>query len=160
MVATACGGDSGEATVQSTTPSAMSVTTEVPTVSQNGERAPAPGNPEYFTGATTVKPLFDPIPGRASSGGEVTFPAGARTAWHTHPAGQTLVITEGRGWIQHWDGPRRDFAAGDVVWIPAGVKHWHGATAGDQMVHIAIQETVDGSAVTWMEQVTDPQYNG
>ncbi|MGU3438190.1 cupin domain-containing protein [Actinomycetes bacterium M1A6_2h] len=115
---------------------------------------------ENFTGGTTVQPLFDAIDERATAGAEVTFEPGARTAWHTHPAGQTLVVTDGRGWIQKRGEARRDMTVGHVVWIPAGVEHWHGATAADPMTDLAVQDNGDGSGVDWMKQVTDEQYLG
>jgi quercetin dioxygenase-like cupin family protein len=117
-------------------------------------RAPA----ESFTGVVRRDALIvAEAPGRASTG-FVTFEPGARTAWHTHPAGQILIITAGRGWVQCKGEPRQDVTPGDAVWFPAGVKHWHGATATTAMTHIAVTETVDGSAVTWMEHVTDEDY--
>jgi quercetin dioxygenase-like cupin family protein len=94
------------------------------------------------------------------SGGHVTFEPGARSAWHTHPVGQTLVITSGLGWVQQWGGPKQEVRAGDVVWFPPSIKHWHGASATIAMTHIAIQETVDGRNVDWLEQVSEEQYRG
>ncbi|OZF07823.1 cupin [Rhodococcus sp. 15-1154-1] len=129
-------------------------------ISPESERPSSAGSGEYFTGATTIAPLFDAIAERATGAAEVTFEPGARTAWHTHPAGQTLVVTEGRGWVQQEGSSRRDMVAGDVVWIPAGVEHWHGATAVDPMTHVAVQDSVDGSGVEWLEQVTDEEYLG
>ena len=96
----------------------------------------------------------------AAAGAAVTFEPGARTAWHTHPAGQTLIVTAGLGRVQEEGGPVQEIRPGDVVWFPAGVKHWHGAAPDVAMTHIAIHEAVDGSAVTWMEHVTDADYNG
>ncbi len=116
------------------------------------------GAPDHFTGSVRVRSLFDPkAPGR-SSGGEVTFQPGARTAWHTHPLGQVLIVTDGVGWIQQWGGPVQVIRKGDVVWTPPGVKHWHGATPTTAMTHIAIQEQLNGAAVNWLEKVTDEQY--
>lgn len=106
-----------------------------------------------------VRALFAPKGQARTSGGQVTFQPRARSAWHTHPFGQTLIITDGTGWIQEWGGPVREMHKGDVIWIPAGIKHWHGATPTTAVTHIAIQETKDSSAVTWMEQVTDEQYH-
>jgi quercetin dioxygenase-like cupin family protein len=117
-----------------------------------------PGPAQRFTGAVSITQLFGPTERTRSSGGRVTFQPGARSAWHTHPAGQTLIITSGTGWVEEWGGRRQQVQAGDVVWTPAGVKHWHGATATASMTHLAIQEQVDGSAVTWLEQVSDDQY--
>jgi quercetin dioxygenase-like cupin family protein len=105
-----------------------------------------------------VTPLFQPTVHTRASGGSVAFEAGARSAWHSHPAGQTLIVTSGMGWVQEWGASKQEIKAGDVVWTPPGVKHWHGATATDRMTHTAIQEQVDGTAVDWMEQVSDEQY--
>ena len=123
-----------------------------------GTQASGKGPAEWFTGAVRVDPLFDARePGRVA-GASVTFEPGARTAWHTHPLGQTLIVTAGCGWAQRWGGPREDIRPGDVVRIPPGEKHWHGAAATTGMTHIAIQEQLDGKAVEWMEKVTDEQY--
>lgn len=123
-----------------------------------GSRPSTKGPTDYFTGAVRIDPLFDvPEPGRAA-GAMVTFEPGARTAWHTHPLGQTLVVTSGCGWVGRAGEPKREIRPGDVVFIPAGEKHWHGATATTAMTHIAIQEKQDGSAVAWLEQVSDPDY--
>jgi quercetin dioxygenase-like cupin family protein len=116
------------------------------------------GAAENFTGTVVVDGLFGPNAHSAGSGGVVTFTPGAQTAWHAHPVGQTLVVTAGRGWIQAWGEARRDIQQGDVVWIPPGVKHWHGASATHAMTHIALQEVRDGSAAQWMELVDDSQY--
>jgi len=116
------------------------------------------GSHEWFTGDVQVRALFAPEGQSRTSGGQVTFQPGARSARHTHPFGQILIITGGTGWIQEWGRPVREMHKGDVIWIPAGVKHWHGATPATAVTHIAIQETENGSAVTWMEQVTDEQY--
>ncbi|MFZ3483246.1 (R)-mandelonitrile lyase [Sphingomonas sp. 3-13AW] len=116
------------------------------------------GPAEYFTGKVTITGQFQrPSPAR-TSGAIVHFEPGARTAWHTHPAGQSLLVTEGIGWAQVEGGPRVEFHAGDVLWFPPDQKHWHGATRSTGMTHIAIQEAVDGSAVTWMEHVTEEEY--
>ena len=116
------------------------------------------GAPNRFTGSARVQQLFDAKAPARSTGGVVTFEPGARSAWHTHPLGQVLIVTDGVGWIQQWGGPVQVIRKGDVVWIPPGVKHWHGATPTTAMTHIAIQEQLDGVAVTWLEQVTDEQY--
>ncbi len=116
------------------------------------------GPAEYFTGKATITGHFQrPEPSRVS-GAIVHFEPGARTAWHTHPAGQTLIVTEGVGWTQVEGGPKLEFQAGDILWCPAEHKHWHGATPHTAMTHIAIQELVNGSPVTWMEKVTDEEY--
>ncbi|MCA9611828.1 MAG: cupin domain-containing protein, partial [Myxococcales bacterium] len=119
------------------------------------ERGQSTGPAEWFTGTTTVSPLFAPNGSRDFGAATVVFEAGARTAWHTHPAGQTLVVTEGTGWVQLEGEARVEIHAGDVVWIPPGIRHWHGATATSAMTHVALQGAVDGSVVDWLEHVTD-----
>ena len=129
-------------------------------ITRSGQSPSAKGPADWFTGTVRIDPLFSAEdPGRAS-GAHVTFEPGARTAWHTHPAGQTLIVTFGRGRVQREGGPVEDISAGDVVWFPAGEKHWHGAAPDTAMSHIAIQETIDGSAVTWLEKVADADYEG
>ena len=127
-------------------------------VSPSEARPSRIGPAETFTGTVIVDPLFDPRESTRASGMLVTFAPGARSAWHSHPAGQTLVVTSGAGWVQEWGGERRPITPGDVVWTPPGVKHWHGATATNGMSHLAILEAVEGEVVTWMEHVTDEQY--
>lgn len=118
------------------------------------------GPADWFTGTVRIDPLFDrPAPARVS-GASVTFEPGARTAWHTHPLGQTLVVTAGSGRAQRWGGPVEAIQPGDVIWFPPGEKHWHGASATTAMTHIAIQEKLDAKAVDWLEKVTDEQYAG
>ena len=122
--------------------------------SQPSRRAPA----EYFTGQVRVDPLFQaPDPARVSAG-SVTFEPGARTAWHTHPLGQTLIITAGFGWVQRDGGPIEEVRPGDIVWFPPGLKHWHGATPTTAMTHTAVQESLNGKNVDWLEKVSDEQY--
>jgi quercetin dioxygenase-like cupin family protein len=116
------------------------------------------GAPDRFTGAVRVQSLFDAKDDARSTGGQVTFQPGARSAWHTHPLGQILIVTDGVGWFQQWGGPVRVMRKGDVIWIPAGVKHWHGATPTSSVTHIAIQEDRDGRNVDWLEKVSDKQY--
>jgi quercetin dioxygenase-like cupin family protein len=123
-----------------------------------GSRPSGRGSTEYFTGTVRMDPLIEaPEPARVR-GVMVTFEPGARTAWHTHPLGQTLIVTAGCGWAQREGGPVEVIRPGDVVWFEPGEKHWHGATATTAMTHIAIQEALNGSPVTWMEHVTDGQY--
>lgn len=124
---------------------------------RSGSQPSGKGPADWFTGAVRIDPLFGPDPARVG-GALVTFEPGARTAWHTHPLGQTLFVTAGRGWVQRESGPIEEIHPGDVVWLPPGEKHWHGATASTGMTHIAIQEKLDGKAVDWMEHVTDEQY--
>ncbi len=118
------------------------------------------GEPEYFTGGVRRDDLMNaPAPARIFAA-SVTFEPGARTAWHTHPLGQTLVVTAGCGRVQLWGGPIQEIRPGDVVWIAPGEKHWHGAAPTTAMTHIAMQEKLDGKAVEWLEKVTDEQYGG
>jgi quercetin dioxygenase-like cupin family protein len=116
------------------------------------------GAEQYFTGNVKVQPLFSASEPARMSCGCVTFDPSARSAWHTHPLGQTLVVTSGRGFVQSWGGPIREIKAGDVIWTPPGEKHWHGAAPNSSMTHIAIQEALNGKNVDWMEKVTDEQY--
>ncbi len=127
-------------------------------IKRSGSQPSRKGPAEYFTGAVRVDPLFQaPDPARVS-GGSVTFEPGARTAWHTHPLGQTLIVTSGFGWVQHEGGPIEEVRPGDVVWFPPGLRHWHGATPTTAMTHIAITESLNGKNVDWMEKVSDDQY--
>jgi quercetin dioxygenase-like cupin family protein len=140
VLATACQSTWSTAAAQSSSSSAASTRiTITPTSSQKV----IAGAPDRFTGSVRVQSLFDAKEPARSSGGQVTFQAGARSAWHTHPLGQVLIVTEGVGWIQQWGGPVQVIRKGDVVWIPAGVKHWHGATPTSAMTHIAFQEQLD-----------------
>ena len=124
----------------------------------NGSRASAKGPEANFTGSVRVDPQFA-APGQTPlSAGHVTFEPGARSAWHTHPAGQLLIVTSGSGWVQEWNGTKREIKPGDVIWTPPGVKHRHGATATNGVSHYAIQESVDSQNVDWMEKVSDEQY--
>jgi quercetin dioxygenase-like cupin family protein len=123
-----------------------------------GSRPSSKGPTEYFTGSVRIDPLFQaPDPARVR-GASVTFEPGARTAWHTHPLGQTLIVTAGCGWVQREGGPVEEIRPGDVVWFSPGEKHWHGATATTGMTHTALQEALDGKVVDWMEKVSDEQY--
>jgi quercetin dioxygenase-like cupin family protein len=127
-------------------------------IKRSGSQASRRGPEEYFTGTVRLDPLFEaPDPARVA-GASVTFEPGARTAWHTHPLGQTLIITFGCGWVQREGGPIEEVRPGDVVWFPPGEKHWHGATPTSAMTHIAIQEALNGKTVNWMEKVSDEQY--
>ena len=125
-----------------------------------GDRPSQSPSPDYFTGTVRLDPMFQAEePGRVA-GAHVTFEPGARTAWHTHPAGQTLIVTFGRGRVAREGGEIEEISQGDIVWFPAGEKHWHGAAPDTAMSHIAIQESIDGSPVTWMEKVSDEDYQG
>ena len=127
-------------------------------ITRSGSQPSGKGPSKYFVGVVRVDPLFQaPDPARVS-GASVTFEPGARTAWHTHPAGQILIVMSGVGWVQEWNGDKREIRPDDVIWTPPGVKHWHGATAINGMSHVAIQELVDGRNVDWMENVSDEQY--
>ena len=129
-------------------------------IMRSGSRPSAKGPADYFTGAVRVDPMFqagDPV---RVSGGHVTFEPGARSAWHTHPLGQVLVVTAGVGWTQCEGGPSEEIRAGDVVFCPPGHRHWHGATPDSPMAHIALQEALGGKVVTWMENVSDEEYLG
>ncbi|WP_457582870.1 (R)-mandelonitrile lyase [Ensifer canadensis] len=126
----------------------------------SGSRASTRPSAEYFTGTVRQDPVIEAAEPARVRAVNVTFEPGARTAWHTHPLGQTLVVTSGRGLAQVWGGPVREIRAGDVVWFPPGEKHWHGAAPDTAMVHLAIQEALDGRAVDWLEHVSDEQYRG
>lgn len=120
---------------------------------------PSVRGPEaWFTGAVRIDAPFQATEPASVGGATVTFEPGARTAWHTHPLGQTLIVTQGRGWLQEWGKAAEVLNQGDIAWIPPGVKHWHGASAQTAMTHIAIAESVNGSPVAWLEKVTDEQY--
>ncbi len=123
-----------------------------------GSQPSGTGPSEYFTGTVRIDPLFEAHDPARGLGASVTFEPGARTAWHTHPLGQTLIVTAGCGRAQRWGGPIEEIRPGDVIWIPPGEKHWHGATATTAMTHIAIVEQLDGKSADWMEQVSDEQY--
>jgi quercetin dioxygenase-like cupin family protein len=127
-------------------------------IKRSGSQPSGKGPAEYFTGTVRVDPLFHANDSGRVSGASVTFEPGARTAWHTHPLGQTLIVTAGCGLVRRWGGPVETIRAGDVVQFPPGEKHWHGAAATTAMTHIAIQEQLDGSTVDWMEKVSDAQY--
>ncbi len=129
-------------------------------IKRNGSRPSGKGPEAWFTGAVRVDPMFqvgDPL---RLSGGHVTFEPGARTMWHTHPLGQTLIVTSGLGWAQCEGGLIEEIRPGDIIWFPPGEKHWHGATATTAMTHIAITESHDGRNVDWLEMVSDAQYRG
>jgi quercetin dioxygenase-like cupin family protein len=127
-------------------------------IKRAGTQVSTMGSSEWFTGTVRIDPLVQaPEPARIQ-GASVTFEPGARTAWHTHPLGQTLIVTAGLGWAQRDGGPIEEIRPGDVVWISPGEKHWHGATPNTAMTHIAIQEKLDGRVVDWLEPVTDQQY--
>ena len=127
-------------------------------IKRSGSQPSNKGSADWFTGAVRIDPLIQPnAPARAAVA-SVTFEPGARTAWHTHPLGQTLIMTAGCGRAQRLGGPIEEIRPGDLIWIPAGEKHWHGAAPTTAMTHIAIQEQLDGKAVNWMEKVSDEQY--
>lgn len=129
-------------------------------IKRSGTQPSGRGPDDYFTGTVRVDPLFQADDPARATGASVTFEPGARTAWHTHPLGQTLIVTSGLGRVQREGGPIEEIRPGDVVWFPPGEKHWHGASPAVAMTHIAIQERLDGKAVDWLEKVTDGQYGG
>ena len=129
-------------------------------ITKNGQIPSMKGPEDWFTGSVIVDGLYQQEEKTKGAGALVTFSPGARTAWHTHPAGQTLIVQSGLGWVQREGGPIEEIRPGDIVYFEPGEKHWHGASANKAMSHIAIQEEVDGSVVTWMEHVTDDQYSG
>ncbi|MER8787350.1 cupin domain-containing protein [Mesorhizobium sp. M0983] len=123
-----------------------------------GTRPSGKGPPDWFTGTVRIDPLFNPFDAGRVQGAQVTFEPGARTAWHTHPLGQTLIVVSGLGRVQREAGPVEEIRAGDVVWFAPGEKHWHGASAQIAMIHIALQEVKDGKVVDWLEHVSDADY--
>ena len=129
-------------------------------IKRSGSQPSRQGPPDYFTGTVRIDPLFEAAEPARAVAASVTFEPGARTAWHTHPLGQTLIVTAGCGRAQRWDGAIEEIRLGDVIWFAPGEKHWHGAAPTTAMMHIAIQERLDGTAVNWMEKVSDEQYGG
>ena len=127
-------------------------------ITRNGTRASVAGPPDWFTGTAWINPLFTPQEPARAAGASVSFEPGSRTAWHTHPLGQIVIVTSGLGWAQTWGEPVDEIRPGDVVWFPPGEKHWHGASPEHSMTHIAIQESLDGKLVEWLEHVSDEQY--
>ena len=142
----------------------VGVLAAVPAHGQGIEISPVTARPstvgpaETFTGAVVIDLLFSATASTGATGNQVTFQPGARTAWHSHPAGQTLVVTSGVGWVQGWGGEKREIRPGDVIWTSPGVKHWHGGTVTNGMSHLAVLEAVNGEVVEWMEPVTEEQY--
>ena len=128
-------------------------------IARNGSVPSVKAPPDWFTGNARIDMTFQRTGESRLSGAIVTFEPGARTAWHTHPLGQTLIVTSGKGWTQCEGEPIVEINAGDIIWCPPGHRHWHGATATTAMTHIALQEALDGKVVDWMEQVTDAEYN-
>ncbi|SOY67703.1 (R)-mandelonitrile lyase [Cupriavidus taiwanensis] len=147
-IACAAGGQAGSATAAPTQQ-----------IARAGSQPSIAGPADYFTGRARIDPVWPADPHINASGGLVTFEPGARSAWHTHPAGQRLVVISGVGLTQEWGKPVQEIRPGDVVWCPPGVKHWHGAAPTTAMTHLAVTGTVEGTNVTWMEKVTDAQYN-
>jgi quercetin dioxygenase-like cupin family protein len=127
-------------------------------IKRAGSQPSVKGPAEWFTGSVRIDPLFQPPAPALVQGASVTFEPGARTAWHTHPLGQTLIVTGGLGWVQREGGPVEEIRPGDVVWFAPGERHWHGATRTNGMTHIALQENLNGKVVDWMEHVTDEEY--
>ena len=141
-----------------TTIMSLSLLAQSITISRSGSQPSTQGNAQYFTGSVRIDPLFSAAEPSRVSGARVSFEPGARTAWHTHPLGQTLIVTAGTGWVQQLGGSVQEMREGDVVRIPPGQKHWHGATATTRMSHIALQEEQNGKVVDWMEKVSDGDY--
>jgi quercetin dioxygenase-like cupin family protein len=129
-------------------------------VKRVGTQPSSKGPADWFTGTVRIDPLFQATAPARAAGASVTFEPGARTAWHTHPLGQTLIVTAGCGLAQRWGGPVEQIRPGDVVWFPPGEKHWHGAAPTTAMTHIALQEALNGKVVDWMEHVSDAEYRG
>jgi quercetin dioxygenase-like cupin family protein len=129
-------------------------------ITRNGSQPSVKGPADWFTGTVRIDPLFQPNDSRRAAAAAVTFEPGARTAWHTHPLGQTLIVTAGCGRVQREGGPVEEIRPGDVIWFSAGEKHWHGAAPTTAMTHIATQEQLNGKVVDWMEKVSDAQYTG
>src|ERR1700735_474702 len=127
-------------------------------IKRAGSQPSGKGPADWFTGTVRIDPLFPATDPARAAGNSVTFEPGARTAWHTHPLGQTLIVTAGCGRAQRWGGPIEEIRPGDVIWFPPGEKHWHGAAPATAMTHIAIQENLNGKVVDWLEKVTDQQY--
>ncbi|GGJ42951.1 (R)-mandelonitrile lyase [Deinococcus roseus] len=127
-------------------------------IKRTGSRPSNKGPADWFTGQVRIDPLFQPVEPARTAGNTVTFEPAARTAWHTHPLGQTLIVTAGKGFVQVWGEEVQEIHPGDVVWFSPGEKHWHGASSDTAMTHIAIQESLDGKAVDWLEHVSDEQY--
>jgi 4-carboxymuconolactone decarboxylase len=148
------GGPSASAAPRTTSPQGS----QTIKITRSGSQPSATGPAEHFTGSAHIDPLFSANAPSHTSGARVTFEPGARTAWHSHPLGQTLIVTAGKGWVQQWGGQIEEIRQGDVVSILPGQKHWHGATASTSMTHIAIQENLNGKSVEWMEEVSGEQY--
>ncbi|MFD0894685.1 cupin domain-containing protein [Luteolibacter ambystomatis] len=129
-------------------------------IQRNGSQPSVQGPADWFTGTVRIDPLFQPQDTARTAGACVTFEPGARTAWHTHPLGQTLIVVSGCGRVQREGGSIEEIRPGDVVWFPPGERHWHGASPTTAMTHIAIQELLDGKAVDWLEHVSDEEYRG
>lgn len=142
-----------EPTAAQTAPNATGIS-----ITRLGAKPTAFGPAENFAGRVRIESLFQADAPARVGGGVITFDPGARTVWHSHPLGQTLIVTAGVGWVQEEGGPVQEMRPGDIVWIRPGVKHWHGASAEFGMTHVAIAEALDGNATTWMEPVTDAQY--
>ena len=148
----------GTASGSGAPPVASSKDSQTISITRSGSQPSNKGPAEYFTGTVRIDPLFKANDPSRTSGSSVTFEPGARTAWHTHPLGQTLIVTAGCGLVQRWGDSIEEIRPGDVVWIPPGQKHWHGATATTAMTHISVVERLDGKTADWMEKVSDEQY--
>lgn len=160
LLASACDQASREeaASALNATSTVSSESSQKTIITRGGSQPSRQAPIENFTGSVRVEPLINASDPSRLSGARVTFEPGARSAWHTHPLGQNLIVTSGTGWVQQWGGRVEEIREGDVVWTPPGVKHWHGATATTSMSHIALVEQLDGKSVEWMEKVSDTQY--
>jgi quercetin dioxygenase-like cupin family protein len=156
--ASAHASQAGAASGAGAAPTASVQDAQAITITRSGSQPSRKGPAEYFTGSVRIDPLFQANDPSRTSGSYVTFEPGARSAWHSHPLGQILIVTAGTGWVQQEGGEKQEIRPGDVIWTPPGVKHWHGATATNGMTHIAVQESLDGKNVEWMEKVSDEQY--
>ncbi|WP_334187377.1 (R)-mandelonitrile lyase [Noviherbaspirillum sp.] len=148
----------GQSTSAGSAASADASAKQSQAIMRAGSQASSKGPAEYVTGNVHVSPLFPANPSTPVSGHHVSFEPGARSAWHTHPAGQHLIVTAGKGWTQEWGGSITEIRKGDVVWCPPGVKHWHGASPTSALTHISLTGTVNGKNVEWLEKVSDEQY--
>jgi len=160
LLVSACSPANSEktSTVANTSPAASVEETQNVTVTRSGSQPSGQGPAENFTGTVRVDPLVTLKPPSRLTGALVSFAAGARSAWHSHPLGQNLVVTSGTGWVQQWGEAKQEIREGDSVWIPPGRKHWHGATATTAMAHIALVEQLDGKSTDWMEKVSEEEY--
>jgi quercetin dioxygenase-like cupin family protein len=163
VLASACGDQTAGAAADTPAAASAAVSLAAPsgdslTITRGGARPVQQGPADWFTGKVRIEPLFAATDSSRAAASSVSFEPGARTAWHRHPRGQVLIVTAGDGRVQRRGGPVEEFRAGDVIWTPPGVEHWHGASPTTAMTHIAIYEHVNGNVVTWLEHVSDAEY--